>query len=574
MAVNEILFVSRSGTLLFREPREVVVAARVEQVHEALQRVDTGIENGMHAAGYVAYEATPAFDPALVAHPPSEIPLVWFGLYDRAEPAPPEPPAQHDFQVGEWLQDVPPAEYAEALRRIKDYIAAGDTYQVNYTVPMRAPFGGDTRAWFEELCRAQRADYSCFLETERFQVLSLSPELFFRLDGDHIESRPMKGTRRRGLFPEADDRAAHDLAASEKDRAENVMIVDLIRNDLGRVCDFGTVRVQDLFQIERYETVWQMTSTVAGRTRAGLSEILAALFPCGSVTGAPKVRTMQILRELERHPRGVYCGCMGWWLADRRAQFNVAIRTICIDTAKGEAEYHTGGGITWDSTVDGERDECNAKTAILNYHRPEFDLLESLAWNGGYHVLEEHLERLASSAHYFGFPFDRAQIEEHLRKKHCELRHQFGVFKVRLLLSRDGTVRIKSGAISPLKPLRVALAQDPVREDDVFLYHKTTHREVYEHARKSRPECDDVVLWNTRGEITESTIANIVIDLGGEYVTPPVTSGLLAGTLRARLLKEGRVKERVVTKDALASRRRIWLINSVRGWMPVQIEKR
>ncbi len=570
MANNEIFFTSETRTLAFHELVEVVSISRADEVMAALRQIEARVNSGLHAAGFLAYEAAPAFDSALVTHGPGTLPLLWFGLYKHTEVKGPERDEQDYYAIGGWEPSVTPGEYAAAIGKIREWIAAGDTYQVNYTFPMHSRFQGDAGAWFRHLCRAQRANHCAFLETNEFQILSISPELFFRLDGEHIEMKPMKGTRPRGLYPEADDRAAKDLAASGKERAENLMIVDLIRNDLGRVSETGSVHVNTLFQVERYETVWQMTSTISARTAAPVPELFAALFPSGSVTGAPKVRTMQIIRELEQGPRGIYCGSMGWWSPNRKAEFNVAIRTVTIDRKTGLASYHVGGGITWDSTAEGEFEECKTKAAVLACRRPEFELIESLKWDNAYFLLEEHLQRIQASAHYFGFNFDRHGIEEAFKEKAQELAQNTQPSKVRLLLARNGTFNLHAEPLPNMNTLCVTWAESPVCEEDVFLYHKTTHREIYDRARASRPAHDDVLLWNTRGEVTESTIANIVVEKDGQLYTPPVSCGLLAGTLRARLLATGKITEHFLNKDDLVRAQAVYLINSVRGWISVQ----
>ncbi len=571
MALNEMHIVSNTRTLRFSNPVEIISTARMDEVMAALRRIEARVASGLHAAGFVAYEAAPAFDSALVTHEPGALPLLWFGLYKQAEIKGPERDDQAYYTIGGWEPSVTPGKYAAAIGKIRAWIAAGDTYQVNYTFPMHSQFQGDARAWFRQLCRAQRANHCAFLETEDFQILSISPELFFRLDGNHIEMRPMKGTRPRGLYPEADDQAAQELAASGKDRAENLMIVDLIRNDLGRISETGSVYVKNLFQVERYETVWQMTSTVASRTNATIPEIFAALFPSGSVTGAPKIRTMQIIRELERGPRGIYCGAMGWWSPNRQAEFNVAIRTVTIHRKTGFAEYHVGGGITWDSTAQGEFEECRTKAALLSCLRPEFELVESLKWDNSFFLLDEHLRRLQDSAHFFGFKFDRHAVESALEEKAGELAQSARPSKVRLLLARNGVFSVHAEPLPAAKTFRVTWAETPICEEDVFLYHKTTHRDVYDRARAAHPGYDDVLLWNTKNEVTESTIANIVVEKDGQLFTPPVSCGLLAGTLRAHLLASGKISEKTLKKEDILTSHAIHLINSVRGWMNVSL---
>jgi len=555
----------------FTHPVRIVVAETVAEVLPAVLEVERAVEDeGLVAAGYMAYEAAAAYD--LTAHPagPDAPPLLWFGLYDGWEDV--EPPASDgEYAFGPWRPSQDEADYRAAIARVREAIAAGDTYQINYTFHLRADFSGDPWALFANLTAAQRANYCAYIDLGRFVICSASPELFFRLDGTTIESRPMKGTAPRGLTTAGDQRQIDWLRQSEKNRAENVMIVDMIRNDFGRVAHTGSVRVPELFTVERYPTLLQMTSTVTAETDAPLSEILAATFPCASITGAPKVSTMRIINALEPEPRGVYTGAAGVIAPGRQVLLNVAIRTAVIDRQRGRADYGVGSGIVWDSDAVAEYEECLLKARVLAT-RPQaaadFQLLESLRWTPveGYTLLEAHLARLRGSAEYFTFAYDEAAVRDALDELAARLT---GPSKARLLLDRRGRVAAEAEPLAAgarPSPLRVGLAAEPVSSADVRLYHKTTRREVYEAARASRPDCDDVILWNERGELTESGASNLVLALDGRLVTPPVASGLLAGTLRGRLLADGVVAERPLTLDDLPRADRLWLVNSVRGW--------
>lgn len=570
---DDILFVSRSGELAFSAPVDVISARAIDEVIPCLKRVASGVARGLYAAGFLAYEAAPAFDPALKTRAAGPLPLAWFGLYSTVKHQAISVARDRNFEIGPWKALVSAREYQENVRRIRTLIADGDTYQVNYTFPLRASFQGETLNWFQQLRSAQQADYCAFVRTPRFHILSASPELFFRLEGNTLKTRPMKGTRPRGRWPEEDKQNAASLAESEKDRAENVMIVDLLRNDMGRISDFDSVRVQSLFDVERYPTVWQMTSTVVSHTSASASEIIGALFPCGSVTGAPKIRTMEIIKELEPYPRGIYCGSIGWWAPDGHTEFNVAIRTVTVDTETSQAFYNVGSGITFGSSPEEEYEECLTKAELLTRLEPDFELIESMRLDNEYFLLHEHMERLEESADYFGFKLDRAKVETALAEKAMMQSKRAAAprpLKARLLLSRDGSFRIETEPAKPAAPLRVGFADQPINENDVFLYHKTTQRTVYEQALASRPECDDVLLWNRRGEITESTIANIVLDIDGQRMTPPKASGLLQGTFRKHLLGRGEIHEHVLTRNDVMRARSIHLINSVRQWINVE----
>jgi para-aminobenzoate synthetase/4-amino-4-deoxychorismate lyase len=352
------------------------------------------------------------------------------------------------------------------------------------------------------------------------------------------------------------------------------MIVDMVRNDMGRVADAGSVAAPDLYRVERYPTVLQMISEVVCSTSAPLVDIMKALFPCASVTGAPKVRTMEIIREIECDARGVYTGCIGHMAPGRQAVFNVAIRTATVDKTSGLAEYGVGGGIVWDSEADAEYSECRTKAAVLMPEPPEFELLETLLWtpDEGYFLLEEHLGRLGRSAAYFGFDIDIDKARYTLAKAAQGLGNK--AHRVRLRTSRRGDVRTGSDPIAveaPSRPWQLGVAREPIDTRDTFLYHKTTNRSVYKEARDSRPECDDVLLWNEAGQVTESTLANLVVVTGGKRFTPPIENGLLAGVFRGWLLSRGEVTEQSLSLDDVRNADRIFLVNSVRKWIPARL---
>jgi para-aminobenzoate synthetase/4-amino-4-deoxychorismate lyase len=475
-------------------------------------------------------------------------------------------------KIGRWHPTLTRGEYARALCAIHEAIGAGEVYQVNYTFRLRAPYEGDLLPLFWQLYERQPVPYAAYLDTGAHAIASLSPELFFALDGERITTRPMKGTAPRGLTRADDLQQAERLTRCPKNRAENLMIVDMARNDLGRIARIGSVRVPRLFEAERYATLWQMTSTVVACTDAPLPEIFRALFPAASITGAPKIRATHVIHALERAPRGVYTGAIGVVLPDRHAQFNVAIRTLHYDKAAGQLEYSVGSGIVWDSEQVAEYEECLTKAQVLFAPRPAFELLETLLWRRGrgYFLLEAHLKRLRDSADYFGFAVDADAVRHQL----LTVAERFTAprYRVRLRVNRYGEAQVEHASLAPERRVwRVALAHEPVNPREVFLYHKTTHRQVYERARAARPDCDDVILWNTRGEITESTLANVVVRLDGRYYTPPVECGLLAGVYREHLLQRGLLRERVLTPDDLRRAEAVYLINSVRGRIRAEV---
>jgi para-aminobenzoate synthetase/4-amino-4-deoxychorismate lyase len=502
-----------------------------------------------------------------------------FALYDAPLRLTELPVPSGTYALGPWSRELSRDAYFAAIDRIRAHIAAGDVYQVNFTFRQHARFSGDADACLVDLARAANAPYGAFVDIGRYALVSLSPELFFTLEDGVITSVPMKGTAARELSFPADELAAGRLRACEKNRAENVMIVDMVRNDIGRLARAGTVRVPALFDVQRHPTVWQMTSTVTGRTGAPLSEIMRAMFPPASITGAPKARAMEIISELETSPRGIYTGAIGFvgpaGAGGIRAQFNVAIRTLTIDRELGRAEYGTGGGIVWESVAADEWLECEAKTRVLTQAAPLFHLLETLRWDpvgepgreGGYVLLEAHLERLRQSAAYFQFDYRPSAARESLFEFSKTLPPM--PQRVRLLVDRNGRCECESFPLAEddAGRVRLALAPTPVQTSDVFLYHKTTVRGVYDAAVAAcPPAADDVLLFNTHGELTETCIANVCLCLDGEWWTPPVSAGLLPGTYRAQLLAEGHIQERVLTLDDLSRATAIAVINSVRGW--------
>ena len=563
---------------VYSDPVRVLVARRLDDVLPCLEAVERATqEDGRHAAGFIAYEAAPAFDAALPAKPDGAFPLLWFALFreprklDSLPGAPSEPNAPPD-----WEAPVSEEEYRRRVQRVRAYIHDGDTYQVNLTHRLRTSQPcRDPWRLFRQLIGEEPPPFAGFADTGEWAVCSASPELFFRLDGRRIQSRPMKGTAARGLWYEQDCARAEALRTSAKDRAENLMITDMVRNDLGRVAVPGSVTVPDLFRVERHATVWQMISNVTATTDARIPDIFRALFPPASITGAPKRRTMEIIDELETTPRRVYTGALGVVAPRRRAVFNVVIRTPLIHKPTGNGEYGVGGGIVWDSNPDEEARECRIKSRVLRQQRPAFDLLETLLWTpaDGYGLEDLHLQRLANSAEYFLFSADLDEIRRELRRRadQFEPRPQ----RVRLTVSRRGAVRVETRELAPPAAfVDVAVALSPVDRSDPFLYHKTTHREVYRRALEEVPGATDVLLYNEQGNVTESTIANLAIEIGGALLTPPVCAGLLPGTQRRHMLERGELTEGDVPLEHVLETRRVYLLNSVRGMQEVAVREK
>lgn len=560
--------------LELRDPYRLLVASKLEDVRYAIDEAESEARSGGWVGGFVSYEAAPAFDDALkVREPPPGLPLVWFAAFRTAFP---ELPANGGaYNLAPLRPEISEAEYRRNVEEIHHLITIGDTYQANYTLRLRGRVEGDLRSLYADLLNAQRGGYNALLATGDHTVVSASPELFFRWDGRRIETRPMKGTIARGRWEEEDRHQRQRLAVSAKDRAENVMIVDLLRNDLGRVARFGTVEVERLFDIERFGTVWQMTSTVTAETRPGvcLFDIFAAMFPCGSVTGAPKARTMEIVRSLETSTRGVYCGAIGLLAPPGsgrpRAEFSVAIRTLVVDEGDGSVEYGVGGGVVHESRAADEYREAMVKARVLQVSREPVILLETMRWDPetGIWLLDRHLDRLRSSARYLGIVLPEKEIENLLEG--LGGRHRL---RVRLLVHETGRPSIEAfPLVAASQVVGLAIDTHAVDRSDMLRYHKTTWRRSYEEAAARHPAAADVVLVNERGEVVETTIANLAARIGDEWMTPPVDAGCLPGTYRQELIDRGVLRERHLLVADLMEVGEIAVINSVQGWRPAKL---
>ena len=536
------------GARLYVDPVEIVAASRPEEVLPALDRLRAAQAAGLDAAGWLAYEAGAALEPAAPVRT-AQAPLLWFGLFrGHQRLAARDVPALLPDPAGAWAGPPRPllgrAAYDAALARVLGYIQAGDIYQANYTFRAEVPVAGHPAALYALLRARAAAGHGALVATGARWLLSLSPELFFTLEDGTLTARPMKGTAPRDADPAIDAALAATLRADPKQRAENLMIVDLMRNDLGRVARPGSVAVPQLFQVETYPTVHQMTSTVIARLQENLGPVdaLAALFPCGSVTGAPKIRAMQVIAEVEPDARSVYTGSIGRIDADGSAEFNVAIRTLTIDDA-GRATLGLGSGVVADSNADSEWDECRAKGMFVTAGEPGFDLIETMRFDpeDGILLLERHLERIRDSAATFGFPFDRHVVRNELQAATFRLRD---AAKVRLLLGPSGAVAI---GISPLPerisaPVKVRIVPHSVDARDFRLAHKTTRRAIYDAPRRAAGSWE-VVFTDAEGYCTEGSFTSLFVERDGLLVTPPLSRGLLPGVLRAELLATGRAME-------------------------------
>ncbi len=568
------------GPRLFTRPEHVLTAHTLADVLPLLAELDRLTAEGAWAAGYLAYEAGYAFEQIAPLTTRPE-PLAWFGVYRAPQRLTGDDVEALLAEGGSYALTEPqfaldrPA-YQARIARIKQYIREGEVYQINFTAPFRFGFEGDPVGFYATLRRKQRVGYGALIRAGDVWVLSRSPELFFARDGRRVTARPMKGTVRRGATGEEDAAQSRWLTADAKNRAENLMIVDLLRNDLSIVAKPGSVQVSALFTAERYDTLWQMTSTVEALLRPGVGtgELIRALFPCGSVTGAPKIRAMQLIDGLEDGPRDVYCGAIGFIGPGGRAVFNVPIRTVVL--RDGEGRMGSGSGVVWDSDADAEYDECLLKARFLTAPPPpEFALLEAIRWDGGFDLLDAHLDRLRSAAAYFDFPYDEAALRDRLYAAGADLQ-QGEAHRVRLLWDRHGYLGIDAVplAASPFPLRRAVIYPDPVDSADPFLRHKTTNRPVYARAFAWAQQrgFDEAILLNERGEVTEGTRTNVFVRRGDRLLTPPLASGGLGGVYRAHILatKAGAYEEVLSVPDLLRADA-VYLCNAVRGLNEVTV---
>lgn len=570
-------------TYLFERPDAIIEARRPEEVDAALGQIEAARAHGAYVVGYFAYELGYVLEPKLrPLLPECDGPLLWFGVFPDRQILEPKDLAEFltaDDETSYSLTDVKHSmgqeDYQARFGRLKSYIAAGDIYQLNLTLKGRFRFDGSKRALYRDLRLKQPVAYGALIETPDQTILSASPELFLQLDGKKVATRPMKGTADRGATLAEDETISRWLRSDEKSRAENLMIVDLMRNDVGRMARMGSVHVTDLFSIETYETLHQMTSGVTAELRddIDMKTLVESVFPPGSITGAPKMRAIEIIRELETEPRGVYTGAIGYFGPDDTACFNVAIRTVTI-SSDGHGEIGIGSGVVQDSAADAEYAECLLKMRFLTDEVRDFSLFETLLYEpgAGYALLERHLARMARSADYFRYPFDEAAAS-HLLASEAE---SFGNMdqRVRLVLARDGGLTVTSTALPPGSTppeMRYVISEYRVASGNRFLYHKTTERELYdsEHARMSeRFGTDEVVFLNERGELAEGSRTNIFIEKDGVLFTPALDCGLLPGTFREHLIARGEAQEAVLTMTDLETADRVYLGNSVRGLLP------
>lgn len=554
---------------IFSSPKEVLYSKNLHEVKTILDKLESKInENNDIAVGFLTYESAPAFDPAYRVNKESKLPLICFGLFEGFK----ETQILDNSEIitnkiYNWKIETSPSEYKKNFDYIKNQIELGYTYQINYTLRSHSESIQNPYEFFLE--KAKNSPFAAYIETDENIIISASPELFFSLENKRLFCKPMKGTSRRGKTSEEDLILMDALRASKKNKAENIMITDMLRNDMGRISEPGSVKVSSKYDIEKYSTVWQMTSSVESETTASITEIFQALYPCASVTGAPKIASMDIISRIEELPRGIYTGAIGYIAPNREAEFSVPIRTVVSDKNKNCAVYGTGGGIVWDSVWESEWDECLTKSKVLSVKdSSDFELFETMKWDtdSGVFLEEYHFNRLKDSASYFDFKFCEVRGKEIIDETIRNISNNLCV--IRLFVNAKGGIRIETSEVPVFiknQKYTVSLAKNPVQSENIFLYHKTTQREVYENAEGENLHSDDVILWNEEGNLTESTIANIILNIEGNWVTPSTNCGLLRGVYRESMLENGLIEERKIHKSEIADLSEITLINSVRG---------
>ena len=554
----------------FTQPIKEIKTRDLAEVADLLAQVESYQEQGYYVVGYVSYEASPAFEEKLAVHksPLLGAYLLYFTVHDRVETSPIPLTYEEVDLPSKWQEETSAENYEKAIARIQHHLRQGDTYQVNYTVQLKQDLSANPFAIYNRMVIEQEAGYNAYVEHDEMAVISMSPELFFEQNDRELTTRPMKGTTQRGVTDQEDLAQASWLEQDPKNRSENMMIVDLLRNDMNRISGVGSEHVERLCQVEQYSTVWQMTSTIKSQLRpdVDLVEIFRSLFPCGSITGAPKIATMEIIKDLEPQPRGVYCGTIGLLLPNGRRIFNVAIRTIQLH--QGIAIYGVGGGITWDSTWESEYREVHQKAAILYRKQARFQLITTGKISKKQLLFEEqHLERLTKASRYFANPFDPEDLRQKIEEE-CQACDANQDYRLRISLSKSGEIELSRQILTPLSPsfCKTKLCLQEADLNQSFTYFKTTNRP---HLSLGEQE---IIYHNAAGELLETSIGNLVLKINGKLYTPPIRLGILPGIYRQHLLETGQVEEKVLTVPDLDQAEAVYGCNAVRGLYELRIE--
>lgn len=567
-------------SFLFNNFHKIITFNNGNNPNLFFKEVQGYLKSGFWLCGYFAYEFGFFLEPALSAlRKTSAYPLAWLGVcreplrINHLRHNPDFKDEDLEYSVKNIKPNISQRSYTDKIARIKEYLRQGLTYQVNYTFKVKFDFSGDVLDLYLNLRRSQPTSYMALINTGKSFILSLSPELFFRKQGKMITARPMKGTSARGRTPQENNKKLRELKTDTKIRAENLMIVDLLRNDLGKIAQ--EIRVPRLFQVEKYRTLYQMTSTIRGElpdSNIQVKDIFTSIFPSGSVTGAPKIKTMDIIRSLEKESRGIYTGAIGYISPDQDACFNVAIRTVMLN--KGKGEMGIGGGIVDDSLAEREYEEALLKAKFLTEKFPQFSLIETMLWqkNKGYSFLDLHLERLKSSCDYFSIPLDFANLKKSLKITQRQMAR--GKWRVRILAGLSGQISIEKNPLEELEaPVRVQISSQKIDPRNIFLYHKTTQRYIYEKEIKQARQQGffEVIFTNTNNQVTEGAITNVFVLKRGKLYTPALECGLLDGVLRKHLLKEGKAQEKIIYPEDILSADKFYIGNSVRGLLEARL---
>ncbi|MCK6129314.1 aminodeoxychorismate synthase component I [Streptococcus halitosis] len=557
---------------IFTQPIKELKTRDLAEVTDLLAQVESYQEQGYYVVGYISYEAAPAFEEKLAVH---EVPLLgeyllYFTVHDRVETSPIPLTYEEVDLPSKWREQTSAEDYEKAISQIHHHLRQGDTYQVNYTVQLKQDLSVNPFAIYNRMVVEQEAGYNAYVEHDEMAVISMSPELFFEQNDRELTTRPMKGTTQRGVTDQEDLAQASWLEQDPKNRSENMMIVDLLRNDMNRISEVGSEHVERLCQVEQYSTVWQMTSTIKSQLRpdVDLVEIFRSLFPCGSITGAPKIATMEIIKNLEPQPRGVYCGTIGLLLPNGRRIFNVAIRTIQLH--QGKAIYGVGGGITWDSTWESEYREVHQKAAVLYRKQARFKLITT-GKIGQKRLLfeDQHLKRLTKASRYFSFPFDPEELRQKIEEE-CQACDSHQDYRLRITISKSGEMELSRQILTPLSPsfCKAKLCLQEADLNQSFTYFKTTHRPHLSLGEQEK------IYHNKSGELLETSIGNLVLKINGKLYTPPTSLGILPGIYRQHLLDIGQVDEKVLTLADLNQAEAVYGCNAVRGLYELKVNSK
>ena len=564
----------KSDSYLFLKPKEIVTIKSLRNLDEKLKRIDDLIDDDFVGYSLMNYEAGYLFERSLHKFLPKNENLIQFFFYDKKnvqiiKSSEIDFVALEKYKIKNFKLNTSKNEFTKSISKIKSYIEEGDTYQVNYTIKGKFDFKGSYSSLFSNLVFNQSAQYIAVINNNGKIIFSLSPEMFFEVNGRKIRSKPMKGTARRGIDNLNDESIKYELERSEKNRAENVMIVDLIRNDLGRISDFGSVKVKDLFKVEKYESVYQMVSTVESKLKKNvkLSDVLKNIYPCGSITGAPKIRTMEIINELEKENRGIYTGSIGL-IRKNKLTFNVPIRTITIDKKSNKGEIGLGSGIVWDSIAEEEFEETKLKGKFLTEPNKPFEIFETMKIeNGKIFLLDDHLDRMKQTADSFLFNFDKKKIKSYLNKIINITDSE--IYRLKLSLDKYGGLsHFNSKLIQLPEEIKVMVSSSKIHSKNKFQYYKTTNRRLYDREYKTFTASGffDAIYFNERGELAEGSISNIFIYKKDVISIPPINAGILPGVYRKHLLKnDSDIRERRLYLEDLLEADKIVLTNSVRG---------